>query len=107
MLETKFDEWGDRVRICSVTIDEVSKYVSDEKWDRISHFLLGDSSAHRDYGVQGVPHVILIDQYGKIVFIGHPASRDLEQDIDMILNGLKLTGEGTSNEDYIMGEEEE
>ena len=29
------------------------------------------------------------------MFIGHPATRDLEKDIDTLLKGEKLTGEGT------------
>ena len=48
------------------------------------------------YGVQGVPHVILIDTNGKIAFMGHPAVRNLEKDIDALLKGQSLTGEGTN-----------
>jgi hypothetical protein len=40
--------------------------------------------------------LVLIDTHGKIVFIGHPAVRNLEQDIDNLLKGKALTGEGTS-----------
>lgn len=38
---------------------------------------------------------MLVDTKGKIVFVGHPASRDLEKDIDALLKGETLTGEGT------------
>jgi len=38
-----------------------------------------------------VPHVVLVDTEGKIVFKGHPASRqDLEKDFDVLLKGEKL-----------------
>jgi len=38
----------------------------------------------------------MIDKAGKIVFIGHPASRpNLEQDIDDLLNDKPITGAGT------------
>ena len=37
----------------------------------------------------------LVDTHGKIVFIGHPATRKLEEDIDKLLKGEKITGEGT------------
>jgi len=43
-----------------------------------------------------VPHVLLVDTHGKIVFVGHPASRKLEEDIDTLLKGEKITGAGTS-----------
>ena len=52
-------------------------------------------TADKDYGVQGVPHVLLVDTKGKIVFVGHPASRKLEEDIDKLLKGETLSGEGT------------
>jgi len=38
----------------------------------------------------------LIDGKGKIVYVGHPATRKLEDDIETLLKGEKLTGEGVS-----------
>ena len=38
----------------------------------------------------------MVDTKGKIVFIGHPSSRqNLEQDIDHLLAGRQISGEGT------------
>jgi len=45
----------------------------------------------------------LIDTHGKIVFIGHPASRKLEEDIETLLKGEPLKGVKGSGDD----EEEE
>jgi len=39
---------------------------------------------------------MLVDKEGKIAFKGHPANRDLEKDIDTLLKGEALTGEGTA-----------
>lgn len=66
------------------------------------HVKTDGCTASEDYGVNGVPHVLLVDTTGKIVFIGHPASRNLEEDINSLLKGETLTGEGTqasSNEE--------
>jgi len=52
-----------------------------------------------------VPHVLLVDTTGKIVFVGHPASRDLEADIDTLLKGGTLTGEGTGQSAVEEGED--
>lgn len=53
--------------------------------------------ADEEFGIRGVPHVLLLDTKGKIVFIGHPASRpNLEEDIDTLLAGNPITGEGTA-----------
>jgi hypothetical protein len=37
---------------------------------------------------------MLVDKSGKIVFKGHPASRDLEKDLNALKAGEILTGEG-------------
>lgn len=45
--------------------------------------------------MKGVPHVLLLDTKGRIVFKGHPAKRkNLEEDFDTLLKGEALTGEG-------------
>jgi len=36
--------------------------------------------------------VCLIDGEGKVAFVGHPASRHLEEDIETLLQGKKLHG---------------
>jgi len=46
--------------------------------------------------------VLLVDQNGKIVFIGHPSERNLEEDINLLLKGEKLSG----TEDEAKDEEE-
>ena len=38
--------------------------------------------------------MLILDEKGIIVFDGHPNSRDLPKDIDNLLNGQLLTGEG-------------
>lgn len=45
--------------------------------------------------MQGVPHVMLIDKTGKIVFKGHPAGRpDLKADMEKLANGEMPEGLG-------------
>lgn len=86
MLEEHGERWGDKVRICGVSIDKdcptVVKHVEAKGWKKVEHFHRAASSATEDYGASGVPHVVLIDTHGKIVYIGHPATRKLEEDID-------------------------
>ena len=38
---------------------------------------------------------MLVDGNGVLAFVGHPASRKLEEDIDKLIKGESLTGEGT------------
>jgi len=81
MLEHNGESWGDKVRIVGISIDQtveaVTKHVKAKKWEKVEHFHRAGSTSSTDYGAKGVPHVVLIDTHGKIVYIGHPASRDL------------------------------
>lgn len=42
-------------------------------------------SAQIDYNITEIPHVVLIDKTGKIRYRGHPAARNLEQEINNLL----------------------
>lgn len=109
MLEHHGAKWGDKVRIMGISIDQtvdaVKKHVKAKKWEKVEHFHRGLSSADKDYGVRGVPHVVLIDTHGMIAFIGHPAERNLEADIETLLKGEKLKGIKAGGEEA--GEEED
>lgn len=82
MLEKNSEKWGDKVKIIGVSIDEdaetVEKHVTEKKWQKVKHYWKAESKCDDDYGVQGVPHVILVDTKGSITFIGHPSDMDLE-----------------------------
>lgn len=102
MLEHHAATWGDKVRIIGISIDQtaaaVVKHVTAKGWTKVEHFHRAGSSCDDDYGVKGVPHVVLIDTNGKIAFIGHPASMDLEKGIEKLLKGESL-GAGAGGDD--------
>jgi thiol-disulfide isomerase/thioredoxin len=108
MLEHHGARWGDKVRIIGISIDEaapaVVKHVQDKKWEKVEHFHRAGSSCSEDYGVNGVPHVVLIDGEGKIAFVGHPMSTNLEQGIEKLLKGEKLGAAGGDDDDEESGE---
>ena len=101
MLEQNHEKWGDKVRLIGLSIDgdadTVKNHVESRGWTKVEHYHVRTAgcTADKDYGVNGVPHVLLVDTTGKIVFVGHPASRDLEADINTLLEGGTLSGEGT------------
>jgi thiol-disulfide isomerase/thioredoxin len=101
MLEKNANDWGDRVRLIGLSIDQdyskLVNHIEDKNWKKVEHYHVrnGTCTADKDYGVQGVPHVLLVDTEGQIVFMGHPASRKIEDDINNLLKGVKLEGEGT------------
>lgn len=103
MLEDRGKDWGDKVRLIGLSIDNdvgtVKNHVEAKKWTSVEHYHVRTPgcTADKEYGVNGVPHVLLVDTKGKIVFMGHPASRKLEQDIDTLLKGEAITGQGTGS----------
>jgi thiol-disulfide isomerase/thioredoxin len=84
MLTKNKEKWGDNVRIIGLSIDDspntVKKHVESKGWEAVEHYHVrnGECKASETYGSGGVPHVFLVDKSGKIVFMGHPASRNLE-----------------------------
>lgn len=100
MLEKRGDEWKKAgVRIIGLSIDQgreaIVNHVNNKKWTSVEHFHTADSNCSKVYSIRGVPHVMLIDKEGTIVFKGHPAKRpNLEEDLDKLSKGEKLTGEG-------------
>ena len=99
MLERNAKAWMGKVRIIGLSIDKsadaVLKHVADKKWESVEHFHRAGSKCSETYGVKGVPHVMLIDKTGKIVFKGHPSGRpDLENDMNDLANGKELSKAG-------------
>lgn len=103
MLAKKGKEWEGKVRIIGLSIDNdtqtVKNHVNNKGWTSVEHYHVRTPGCQASelYGSSGVPHVLLIDTHGKIVFKGHPANRpNLEQDLDMLLQGEVITGAGTT-----------
>lgn len=101
MLTKRAVDWGDKVKIIGISIDQtaeaVVKHIEAKDWNRPIHYHRAKSNCSDVYQVRGVPHVMLLDTTGKIVFKGHPAGRpDLEADFDKLLKGetLDIEGEG-------------
>merc|ERR1719450_742637 len=92
MLVKRGADWGDKVKIIAISIDQtadaVVKHVDAKDWKRPIHYHRAKSDCSEQYNVRGVPNVMLVDTTGKIVFKGHPANRkDLEADFDTLLKG--------------------
>jgi hypothetical protein len=99
MLAKHTEDWKGKVKIIGLSIDKdiptIEKHVEAKKWGTVEHWFRNISECSTVYSVNGVPHVMLIDKSGKIVFKGHPANRpNLEQDLTDLADGKELTGEG-------------
>ncbi len=78
MLERRRD-WGDRVRLIGLSIDQdpdtVYNHVVKKKWTLVEHYQVNTAGcqAQQEWGVKGVPTVVLVDREGLVVYKGHPA----------------------------------
>ena len=104
MLKKRAADWGDKVKIIGISIDNKAEVVVDhvkaKDWNSPIHYHRAGSDCSQQYAVRGVPNVMIIDTTGKIVYKGHPATRpDLEADFDTLLKGEALTGPGAESAD--------
>lgn len=97
MLTEHGEKWGDDVQIIGLSIDKdaptVVNHVNNKGWTSVKHYHRAKSNASEVYKVNGVPHVMILDKEGTIVFKGHPANRkDLVKDFNDLLEGKSLEG---------------
>merc|ERR1711939_1180606 len=97
MLTAHAAEWGDKVKIIGLSIDKdaatVKSHIEAKGWTKPIHYHRAKSDCSDVYQVRGVPHVLMVDTKGKIVFKGHPANRkDLVADFNALLKGEELEG---------------
>lgn len=76
----------------------IKTHVLREGWTDVEHYWIrnGDCEADKEHKLDGIPHCILVDTFGAIVFHGHPKERNFEEDISKLLKGEKISGSGTS-----------
>ena len=82
-------DWAGKVRIIGLSIDDsastVKSHVTAKGWTSVEHYQQGDSGAADAWGITGVPHCALVNKEGTIVWRGHPASVDLQAEINKLL----------------------
>jgi hypothetical protein len=102
MLAKKKPEWENVVKIVGLSIDRdmatLKSHVETKEWTSVEHYWRNESDCSDVYSVRGVPCVMLINKQGKIVYKGHPAQRNLEEDLDNLAADKVLEGNGIVNE---------
>jgi len=97
------------VKIIGLSIDKdadtVKNHINNKGWTSPIHYHRAKSDCSDVYQVRGVPHVLMVDTNGKIVFKGHPAGRkDLVADFNTLLEGKELDGVKEEKDDDEEGE---
>lgn len=95
-LMAKRSDWKDKAVIIGAsidnTIDIIKDHVNKKQWTNVLQTYCSEGEpgwqceAVKRYAVRGVPTAFLIDTDGRITWTGHPATIDVEAEIDALLN---------------------
>ncbi|CAD8210038.1 unnamed protein product [Paramecium octaurelia] len=90
MLE-KNPDWQNKAKIIAISVDDdsdsVKERVNSKKWKSIEHYRFekgwdDQNNLIKYLQLRGIPFVLLINKWGKIVYMGHPSKANLEEKIN-------------------------
>lgn len=94
MLKTNKDKWAGKVKIVAISFNEerdsLVKHINDKDWRRIEHYRMkkgwdSENKALIVLKLDGIPHVVLLDQNGSVIYMGHPYYCKIEEEINRLL----------------------
>jgi thiol-disulfide isomerase/thioredoxin len=93
-LRVDHSDWGDKVAIVPLSIDDtldvVREHVNKRGWTNTFNVWAGDggwgSAPAKAFRVRGVPITYIIDTHGKIVEAGHPAALRIDEKVEAVLH---------------------
>ncbi|MGO8698408.1 MAG: TlpA family protein disulfide reductase [Limisphaerales bacterium] len=96
-LRQDHSDWGDKVAIVPLSIDDtpdiVRQHVNKRAWTNTFNVWAGngawESAPAKSFRIRGVPTTYIIDAQGKIGAAGHPASMSLDQRVEAALHAAK------------------
>ncbi|CAD8121929.1 unnamed protein product [Paramecium sonneborni] len=97
MLEKNAD-WQNKVKIVAISVDDdnesVTERVNNKKWKSIEHYRFEkgwdeENDLIKYLQLRGIPFVILINKWGKIIYLGHPSKGNLEVRINQEIKAEK------------------
>jgi thiol-disulfide isomerase/thioredoxin len=88
------NDWEGKARILAISLDDntdaVKERVAEKGWNKVGSLWAGaetfGSPAPRAFQVNGIPTCALVHK-SKILWVGHPSERNLEQDINGLIAG--------------------
>ncbi|KAL4428766.1 hypothetical protein ABPG74_001280 [Tetrahymena malaccensis] len=115
MLTKNEEKWAGKVRIIAVSVDDnrsdVLDRINQRNWNKITHFKLNGWDANhpiiKDFSIQGIPFVALVDKQGVINYTGHPSSVNLEERINSLLEDKSVNNakQQMTSEQYKLSKE--
>ena len=108
--------WQDKAEILCISLDDdketVNKRITERNWNKVTSYWAGadgfGAAAPKKFQVNGIPLCALV-KAGKILWLGHPSSRKLEEDINALIEGKEVSfssGGGDNDESNALSAEE-
>lgn len=73
------------------TKEQMMEHINNRGWKDFEHYHRHKSECGTDFGVQAIPHAILLDKSGRIVFMGDPSVRpNILADFETLLKDGQL-----------------
>ncbi|OMJ65594.1 hypothetical protein SteCoe_37936 [Stentor coeruleus] len=96
MLENN-PQWEGKAEILCISLDNdkdsVNKKVEERKWDKITSYWAGEQGFNAEtpqkLDISSIPKCILVKK-GKVLWVGNPSERKLEEDINRLIKGRDL-----------------
>lgn len=92
--------WEGKAEIVAISLDDdteaVIKRIEERGWTKVTSYWAGPQGfgevAPRKFDVNGIPSCALVHN-GKVLWTGHPSERNLENDINGLIEGKPLSSE--------------
>lgn len=103
MMAANSKKWDGKVRAVGLSIDtdkaKMKAFIEEKGLENIEHYNVKNPNCHAVpyFGLKTIPLCVLVDKQGKIAFIGHPSWRALDEDINNLIKGKKISGKGCVN----------
>lgn len=117
MLIKNEEKWMGKARIVGIgvsdTVDSFKKRIEEKNWDKIDHYIDTEGVNFETFQFNGIPHVLLINKKGEIVFRGHPMEINLENKINELIDendqdsNTKISDDNVEKENNEIKEKEE
>ena len=85
------EKWGEKVKIVGISndrdIEGLVKNINDKGYTKINHYFSEDPQFLENNKIDAIPHMILVDTNGQVVFTGYPEDINLENSIENLVKG--------------------
>jgi thiol-disulfide isomerase/thioredoxin len=94
LLSKNKEKWSGKARIVGISKDdtniEVIERINEKNWGNVEHYILNNSVPGANYisdiyGASSIPLLVIVNKFGRLVYMSHPDNIDLENVINYLI----------------------